>query len=145
MWYLISIICCKLFLSQLCSDMFCNKTVDIKFSAHDTFLEWPSSGTLKDEWLGSKKKSLCAIHERAYWGLQFVLWWISQYYYIYTGLNSVFRKYVLICSDFVPVNTFICLFFVGNWSKRFYLSTLFVFCDFRLSPIPIDVTWWRTI
>ena len=67
------------------------------------------------------------------------------YHYIYTGLNSVFRKYVLICSDFVLVNTFFCLFFVVNWSKRLYLSTLFVFCDFRLSPIPIDVTWWRTI
>jgi hypothetical protein len=25
----------------------CNKNVDIKFSVHDTFLEYPSSGTLK--------------------------------------------------------------------------------------------------
>jgi hypothetical protein len=31
-----------------------NKNVDIKFSAHDAFLEKPSSGTLKIEILGSQ-------------------------------------------------------------------------------------------
>jgi hypothetical protein len=31
-----------------------NKNVDIKFSAHDAFLEEPSSGTLKIERLGSQ-------------------------------------------------------------------------------------------
>ena len=31
----------------------CSKIVDIKFSAHDTFLEKPSSGTLKIERLES--------------------------------------------------------------------------------------------
>ena len=32
----------------------CSKIVDIKFSAHDTFLEKPSSGTLKIERLESE-------------------------------------------------------------------------------------------
>ena len=30
-----------------------SKIVDIKFSAHDAFLEYSSSGTLKIEWLES--------------------------------------------------------------------------------------------
>jgi len=33
--------------------MYTNKNVDIKFSVHDTFLEWPSSGMLKMERLES--------------------------------------------------------------------------------------------
>ena len=36
--------------------LMCNKNVDIKFSAHDAFLEWPSSGTLKIEKLESHIK-----------------------------------------------------------------------------------------
>ena len=31
-----------------------NKKVDIKFSAHDTFLEWPSTGTFKVERVENK-------------------------------------------------------------------------------------------
>jgi hypothetical protein len=36
-----------------------NKNVDIKFSAHDTFLEWPSSDILKIERLKSPKIHKC--------------------------------------------------------------------------------------
>ena len=34
--------------------LLCNKNVDIKFSAHDAFLEWPSSSTLNIEILESQ-------------------------------------------------------------------------------------------
>jgi hypothetical protein len=42
----------------------CTKNVDIKFSAHDTFLEKPSSGTLKIERLESGIIKKCS---EQYW------------------------------------------------------------------------------
>jgi hypothetical protein len=45
----------------------CNKNVDIKFSVHDTFLEYPSSGTLKAKILENQiiLKSLEQENQRA--------------------------------------------------------------------------------
>jgi hypothetical protein len=43
-----------------CHKAFINKNVDIKFSAHDAFLEKPSSGTLKVERL--EIYNICKLH-----------------------------------------------------------------------------------
>ena len=58
--------CCVVLFSILSASLDCNKNVDIKFSVHDTFLEYPLSGTLKSEILENQTivKYLAAMESK---------------------------------------------------------------------------------
>jgi hypothetical protein len=96
-------------------------------TAHDTFLEWPSSGTLNVVWLGSQ----CQDARRCQKGACFVILWV-----VYT-CQSMFdsSRFWRSC-----LGTLVYLL-----RKRF---KLFAFPNFQLwaylmKVIPETRTWWR--